>query len=78
VLEGELCLHPRNVQALFPADAGLQPLRAESYLGIPLRGAAGDLLGHIAVLHTEPIAPSPDDLAILRIFAARAGAELER
>jgi PAS domain S-box-containing protein len=78
VLEGELCLHPRNVQALFPADTGLQPLRAESYLGIPLRGAAGDLLGHIAVLHTEPIAPSPDDLAILRIFAARAGAELER
>jgi PAS domain S-box-containing protein len=78
VLEGELCLHTRDLQALFPADTDLQSLGAESYLGIPLRGAAGDLLGHLAVLHTTPMAPTPDDYAILRIFAARAGAELER
>ncbi len=78
VVAGELCLHHRNVQALFPADTDLRTLGAESYLGVPLRGAAGDLLGHLAVLHTAPIAPTPDDLAILRIFAARAGAELER
>jgi PAS domain S-box-containing protein len=78
VLAGDMCLHTRDIQALFPADTELQTLGAESYLGVPLRGAAGDLLGHLAVLHTAPIAPTPDDLAILRIFAARAGAELER
>ncbi|MGH7516285.1 MAG: sigma 54-interacting transcriptional regulator [Gemmatimonadales bacterium] len=78
VLGGDMCLHTRDIQALFPADTELQTLGAESYLGIPLRGATGDLLGHLAVLHTAPITPTPDDLAILRIFAARAGAELER
>jgi PAS domain S-box-containing protein len=78
VLAGELCLHPRHLQALFPADTDLQTLGAESYLGVPLRGATGELLGHLAVLDTEPMKPTPDDLAILRIFAARAGAELER
>jgi PAS domain S-box-containing protein len=78
VLAGELCLHPRNLQALFPADIGLQTMGAESYLGVPLHGGSGQLLGHLAVLHTAPMTPSPDDLVVLRIFAARAGTELER
>ncbi len=78
VCSGELCFHPRRVQELFPADADLRALGAESYMGVPLHGAAGDVLGHLAVLDTAPMAPAEDDVAILRIFAARAGAELER
>ncbi len=78
VVAGELCIHPEGVQKLFPEDGDLCALGAESYLGVPLRSAGGDVVGHLAVLHTAPMAPAPDDLAILRIFAARAGAELER
>ncbi|MGH7631497.1 MAG: sigma 54-interacting transcriptional regulator [Gemmatimonadales bacterium] len=78
VVGGELCFHPRQVQALFPADTDLRALAAESYLGVPLLGSASEVLGHLAVLHTAPMSPTTDDLAILRIFAARAGAELER
>ncbi len=78
VISGELCFHPSQVQALFPRDTDLRTLGAESYLGVPLRNAVGDILGHLAVLDTAPMAPAEDDFAILRIFAARAGAELER
>ncbi len=78
VCSGEMCFHPRRVQELFPDDADLRTLGAESYLGVPLRGAGGDVLGHLAVLDTAPMVPGGHDLTILRIFAARAGAELER
>jgi len=78
VIAGEICFHPEQLQSLFPRDRDLGTLGAESYLGVPLRGAAGEVLGHLAVIDTAPMAPTPDDLAILRIFAARAGAELER
>ena len=43
-----------------------------------MRNSAGRVLGHIAVLHTEPLEPTPEHLAILQIFAARGCAELER
>jgi len=78
VVAGEVCFHPERVQALFPRDRDLGTLDAQSYLGVPLRGSTGQVLGHLAVLHTAPMAPSQHDFAILQIFAARAGAELER
>ncbi len=78
VMAGELCIYPEGVQKLFPDDDDLRALGAESYLGVPLCSAGGEVIGHLAVLDTAPIAPAPDDLALLRIFAARAGAELER
>ncbi len=78
VIAGEVCFHPEGVQALFPRDRDLGTLGAQSYLGVPLRGTGGEVLGHLAVLDTASMAPTPDDLAILQIFAARAGAELER
>ncbi|HEY3253263.1 MAG TPA: sigma 54-interacting transcriptional regulator, partial [Polyangiaceae bacterium] len=40
--------------------------------------ATGKVLGHIAVLHTEPLEATAEQLAILQIFAARGCAELER
>ncbi len=78
VCSGELCFHPTRVQELFPADTDLRTLGAESYMGVPLHNAVGEVLGHLAVLDTAPMAPADNDFAILRIFAARAGAELER
>ena len=51
---------------------------AESYVGVPMRNAQGRTIGHLAVLHTQPMEPSEDDVDALKIFAARACAELER
>lgn len=78
VLEGEICHYPAGIQQLFPNDADLVQLQAESYLGIPLRNFAGAVIGHLAVLDESPLAEVRQYLPLLKIFAARAGAELER
>ena len=78
VLEGKVRQCPRNVQALFPLDRDLVDLGAESYLGLPMLDARGGVIGHLAVLDDKPMEENPRTVALLKIFAARAGAELER
>jgi GAF domain-containing protein len=53
-------------------------MKAESYIGVPMITETGKVLGNIAVLHTEPMYPSDNDIAALIILAARACAELQR
>ena len=69
---------PEGVMARFPADAMVARLRLESYLAVALHGADGEHLGHLGVLAKVPLRPGEHQLAALRIFAARAAAELER
>ena len=75
-----VCRYTRDVQALFPNDADLVTLNAESYLGVPIFDQNAQILGHIAALDQRPL--SDEDAthqhAILKIYAARIGAELER
>ena len=78
VIAGEDCFHPEGVARLFPEDPALATIGAESYLGVPLRNSAGRILGHLAVIHDRAITFDDPTLAVLRIFATRAGAELER
>ena len=79
VIGGDVCCYTKSLQALFPEDTGLVRLEAESYLGVPVYGSAGQVLGHLVVLDDKPMAESISrDVPVLRIFAARAGAELER
>ncbi len=67
-----------DVQREFPHDDGLRQIGARAYVGVPLVNPHGDSLGHLAVIHTEPLADEARGLDVFRIFAARAGAELER
>lgn len=69
---------PERVQKLFPKDTLLQELGIESYLAIPLFDEAGKPLGHLGVMHDEPMEEATFAHSILRFFASRAGAELER
>jgi formate hydrogenlyase transcriptional activator len=78
VAEGFVCFTKENLFRKYPEDKWLETIGAESYVGVPMRNAAGKVLGHIAVLHTAPMEPSPEDIDLLQIFAARACAELER
>ena len=78
VVAGHYCLYPDDVQRLFPTDTDLVTIGARSYLGVPLRGAHGQTLGHLAALDTEPMAESPRDLALFEVFANRARVEMER
>jgi formate hydrogenlyase transcriptional activator len=78
VIAGKFCLYKDDVQRMFPYDSDLLTLGARSYLGVPLRGAQGQVLGHLAALDTEPMPDSPRDLALFEVFANRARVEMER
>jgi PAS domain S-box-containing protein len=78
VLGGEACWHSHDLQQRFPGDRFLASVRAESFLGIPLFGASGQVIGHMVALDDKPMASDPRGLPVLRIFAARAAAELAR
>lgn len=78
VLAGQLSFYPTQVQALFPHDAMLREMGADSFLGTPFLNSAGAVIGHLAVLNDKPMEDKERNRAILKIFAARAGAELER
>jgi len=78
VVLGEASSHARNLCDLFPDDPALRKLNAESYVGIPLIGSSGSVIGHLAVMHDGPMEATAMNMQILQIFAARAGVELER
>ncbi|MGH7375530.1 MAG: sigma-54-dependent Fis family transcriptional regulator [Candidatus Rokuibacteriota bacterium] len=78
VLEGKAGLYPADVQALFPQDQDLVDLSAQSYFGVPVLDSEGRVAGHLAVLDDKPFSEAGRAAPVLRAFAARAGAELER
>ncbi|MFN0134012.1 MAG: sigma 54-interacting transcriptional regulator [Phycisphaerales bacterium] len=78
VVAGTMRHHPSGLRAAFPNDRALVDLGAESYLGVPLRGADGEVLGHLFAMDTRPMPETPRAMALFRIFAARAGTELSR
>ncbi|MBW4483754.1 MAG: response regulator [Tildeniella torsiva UHER 1998/13D] len=78
VVAGEVVYIPQRVRVLYPDDADLELLGAVSFLGIPLVDAASQVIGHLAVIDDKPMAEDHTRELILRIFAARAAAELKR
>ena len=78
VLDGKSAVFPADVQRIFPDDRDLVELNAQSYLGIPVLDSAGRVIGHLAVLDDKPFAEAGRAAPVLRAFAARAGAEIER
>jgi formate hydrogenlyase transcriptional activator len=78
VIDGQVCWHTCDLQTRFPRDVGLVELDAHSYLGVPLIGTSGDILGHLAVLDIKPMVHDDARALLLRTFASRAVIELER
>ncbi len=78
VVGKRLSCHPSDVWRLFPEDRWIVETRIESYIAVPLFDRGGRPLGHMAVMSTRPLAGDFPALPILKIFAARAAAEIER
>ncbi|MEM8641252.1 MAG: PAS domain-containing protein [Cyanobacteria bacterium P01_G01_bin.54] len=74
----ELCFYPQRVQQSFPNDQDLVMLGVESYAAIPLVDSNQQVLGHLAIMDARPLTDLQLPRLILQLFAARAGAELER
>jgi signal transduction histidine kinase/PAS domain-containing protein len=66
------------VQQIFPEDADLVMMQADSYMGISLKDAEGNSIGNLCVLDIKPLQDIPRIRNILKVFAARASAELQR
>ncbi len=78
VMQGRVCRVSERVQEHYPQDTMLVGMGAASYLGIPIVNAAGEVIGLVAVVDTKPMAHGNHAAELIRIFAARAGAEIER
>ena len=78
VLNGHTAHYPEKLCQLFPEDKGLANWAAESYCGVPLVDLSDRVVGHLAIIDDKPMPDGPRGLAIMRILAARAYAEIER
>ncbi|MGD2063041.1 MAG: response regulator, partial [Nitrospirota bacterium] len=78
VVGKEPCYLPRGVSHRFPGNRLLEAMGVESFIGVPIFGGFGEPLGLIALLDVKE---RPETFAfgsLLTLFAARAGAEVER
>ena len=78
VIAGEACFYPRGIRTIFPEDPDLEELGAESYAAVPFQNSTGEIIGHLAMLDVVELEEDSLDLSILKIFASRAAAEIER
>jgi PAS domain S-box-containing protein len=67
-----------GIRHKYPGDPDFKMKGVESYAGTPLSDAAGASIGLLSVASRRPITNPARVEAVLRIFAARAMAELER
>ena len=74
VMQGRDFFCPNELEKQFPKEKGIQ-----SYIAVPITSpATGEVVGHIAALDKVKMKRSQNQLNILRIFAGRAGAEMDR
>ncbi|HXU93752.1 MAG TPA: PAS domain S-box protein [Gallionella sp.] len=78
VMGRTFCFYPRGIRQLFPDDALLVEMGAESYAGVPLWDSDDQPIGLIAVMDRKPLADEAAISRLLRLVAIRASAELER
>ncbi|MGY6217328.1 PAS domain S-box protein [Methylolobus aquaticus] len=78
VLDESVCCYERHVRQLFPQDAALAELQAESYIGTVLWDSQGHPIGLIAAIGRHPLPHSERARTLLAMVAPRAGWELER
>lgn len=78
VVDKEYCVVETGVIEAYPADPMLAEMQAESYVGYVLRDKDGRRIGILSAIHDAPLPEIGKDRGMLRVFASRAAAELER
>jgi len=77
ILKGEACsLSPDD--GVVGGGCMLTMTGANSCMGVPLLGAENEVIGHLSVMDDKPVADTEQALSLLKIFAARASAEMLR
>jgi len=71
-------MYPAGLGSLFPLDDDFVEMGAESYAGYPLIDAQGRALGIISIVSRRPLEQPEFIESVMKIFAVRAAAEIER
>jgi GAF domain-containing protein len=74
----DLLLVAQGARARYPEEPCLAAHGLDGYLAVALHDARGEAIGHLGVIASGRLDPEPSELQALRVFASRAGAELER
>ncbi|NVO19854.1 MAG: PAS domain S-box protein [Bacteroidetes bacterium] len=77
VIGNHICCYPREVRRLFPNDAALEDIKAESYIGTTLRNVDGKPIGLIAVIGQKPLHNNELATSVLKQVSLRAAGKLE-
>ncbi|GEM87726.1 hypothetical protein MGR01S_23510 [Meiothermus granaticius NBRC 107808] len=80
VFAGHFCEYHQGVRAYFPRDQLVVEMGAEAYLGTPLRGTDGQMLGILVAMHDAALSENEATLRreILLAYAQRAALELQQ
>ena len=71
-------IYKNGVRTEFPSDDVLRELGAESFVALPLIDHSGKSVGIMGVIHRKPLEDAEIAESTLKIFGARAAAEIER
>lgn len=78
IREGQLFQIPDRVIEHYPQNTFLRDYDLVSYTGMPFKNDEGQIIGHLAVLDSQPIPDEARYLALFKIFGNRAAAEMRR
>lgn len=78
LLDGRISFFSDRIQNTFPNEKLLKDIGAKSCAGVPFFDASLNVIGHLVVFDRRPMLDKERTVSILRVFASRAGAELER
>ncbi len=78
VVANTSCVYPTGIQKLYPDDRFFARHNIETYIGIPLSNAAGEVIGLIVVMNQKVVEDTENIVSLLKIFSVRAAAEIER
>lgn len=78
VLKGYTTYYPAGSKDLFPGDKLAARNNIEGFMGTPVFGSTGEVVGIIAFMNDFSIQEIPNSRYILSIFASRTAAEFQR
>ncbi len=78
VVGNQAAIYAHDIQQIFPQHDLLRELGVEGYVGIPLFDSGGHAQGVIVILSRHPLVDTQLIAEVMKIFAARVSAEIER
>lgn len=78
LMQEPVVIEREGVWRKYPRDKHLATIRAQAYIGVPLKDAARRTIGVLCLIHSKPIRSADFIVSAMKIFASRAEMELER